>query len=97
MGRAREWIRVPTEGTERRAPSAASDRPTPTPVLPPAPVGPMTLSDVLDGSYTIIKRRPRAVIGSVAVIVVPVQVFSVWLRSTLDGLGRPVVAVSRRS
>jgi hypothetical protein len=41
----------------------------------------MTLSDVLDGSYTIIKRRPRAVIGSVAVIVVPVQVFSVWIRS----------------
>ena len=51
------------------------------PVRPPAPVGPMTLSDVLDGSYTIIKRRPRAVIGAVAVVVVPVQVFSVWLRS----------------
>ena len=51
-------------------------------VEPPAPVGPMTLSDILDGSYTIIKRRPRAVIGSVAVIIVPVQVLSVWLQST---------------
>ena len=39
------------------------------------------MSDLLDGSYTIVKRRPRAVIGAVAVVIVPVQVFSVWLRS----------------
>jgi hypothetical protein len=51
-------------------------------VAPPAPVGPMTVSDILDGSYTVIRRRPRAVIGAVAVVVVPVQVLSVWLRST---------------
>jgi hypothetical protein len=52
------------------------------PVEPPAPVGPMTLSDILDGSFTILKRRPRAVIGAVAVVIVPVQVLSAWLRST---------------
>jgi hypothetical protein len=52
------------------------------PVEPPAPVGPMTLSDILDGSFTILKRRPRAVIGTVAVVIVPVQVLSAWLRST---------------
>ena len=51
-------------------------------VSPPAPIGPMTLSDILDGAYTIIKRRPRAVIGSAAVVIVPIQVFSVWLQST---------------
>jgi hypothetical protein len=42
----------------------------------------MTLSDILDGAYTIIKRRPRAVIGAVALVIVPVQVLSVWLQST---------------
>jgi hypothetical protein len=54
------------------------------PVLPPAPVGPMTISDILDGSFTIIKRRPRAVIAAVAVVIVPVQVLSVWLQTLSD-------------
>jgi hypothetical protein len=61
-------------------PAAAADPERP--VEPPAPVGPMTLSDILDGSFTILKRRPRAVIGAVAVVIVPVQVLSAWLRST---------------
>jgi hypothetical protein len=51
---------------------------------PPAPVGPLTVPDILDGAYTIIKRRPRAVIGAVAVVIVPVQVVSVWVQSTAD-------------
>lgn len=51
-------------------------------VIPPAPVGPMTLSDILDGSYTIIKRKPRAVIGATAVVIVPIQILAVWLQST---------------
>lgn len=55
------------------------------PVEPPAPVGPLSLSDVLDGSYVIIKRRPRAVLGAVAAVIVPVQVFAAWVSSRSSG------------
>lgn len=88
----RAWV-APESGVESPSvgsspvPPPAKPSPDAAPVRPPAPVGPMTLSDVLDGSYTIIKRRPRAVIGAVAVVVVPVQVFSVWLRSATSGSG----------
>lgn len=68
---------APPSSVESGAPSR--DAPAAT-VAPPAPVGPMTLSDVLDGAFTIVKRRPRAVIGAVAVIVVPVQVVAVALQ-----------------
>jgi len=86
----RAWV-APEAGGD--APLLAP-RPTATPVdashrdehavEPPAPVGPMTLSDILDGSFGILTRRPRAVIGSVAVVIVPVQVLAAWLRSTSD-------------
>jgi hypothetical protein len=84
----RAWV-APEASAEPdpRAPAMApmdrvpDDRAT---VAPPAPVGPMTVSDILDGSYTIIKRRPRAVIGAVAVVIVPVQVTAVWLQSLAE-------------
>lgn len=79
------WV-APESGVEPvprpargRMPTAPRAEPS---VAPPAPVGPMTLSDILDGSYTIIKRRPRAVIGAVAVVIVPIQILAVWLQST---------------
>jgi hypothetical protein len=87
-GEDRAW--VPPEAGAGDRPDAAARRPTRVAVgvapriEPPAPVGPLTVSDMLDGAYTIIKRRPRAVIGSVAVVVVPVQVLTVWLQSTAD-------------
>lgn len=68
---------APPSGVQTGA--ALRDAPTTT-IAPPAPVGPMTLGDVLDGAFTIVKRRPRAVIGAVAIVVVPVQVVAVWLQ-----------------
>jgi hypothetical protein len=49
-------------------------------VDPPVPLGPMTVSDILDGSFAIIKRRPRAVLGAAAAFVVPFQVVAVFLQ-----------------
>jgi hypothetical protein len=84
----RAWV-APEEGagpasSTASAPVMRPARVEPPTVTPPAPVGPMTLSDILDGSYTIIKRRPRAVIGAVAVVIVPIQMLAVWLQSLAD-------------
>ncbi|MEJ5255447.1 MAG: hypothetical protein WHS89_08875 [Acidimicrobiales bacterium] len=38
------------------------------------PLRPLTASDILDGAFRVIKRRPAAVLGAAAVVVVPVQV-----------------------
>jgi hypothetical protein len=86
-GEDRAWV-APESGAEPSVAGPTSSIPPPVApevvVTPPAPVGPMTLSDILDGAYTIIKRRPRAVIGAVAAVIVPIQVLSVWLQSTSD-------------
>jgi hypothetical protein len=85
---ARAWVAPEGDaGTPR--PSGPTNLDTGRPheppvVLPPAPVGPMTISDILDGAFTIIKRRPRAVLGAVAVVIVPVQVLAVWLQAWSD-------------
>lgn len=72
------------------------------PVLPPPPVTlrPMTLPDLLDGSFAIIKRRPRDVLIIAAVLVIPIEVLSaVLLRDVLGadaltGLADPTTALS---
>jgi hypothetical protein len=83
---SRAWAAPDSEAEPRTAASPAAReyvrQDQAAAVLPPAPVGPMTLSDILDGSYTIIKRRPRAVITAVAVIILPVNLLRAWLQST---------------
>lgn len=46
--------------------------------VPEMRIGPMTVSDILDGSFKILKARPRTVLGTAAVIVVPIQVVSAF-------------------
>jgi hypothetical protein len=85
--RSRAWVAPETvAGPESARP--APQRPPPGSgapegdgmVEPPVPLGPMTVSGILDGSFAVIKRRPRAVLVSVALIIVPVQVLSVYLQ-----------------
>jgi len=55
--------------------------------LPPVPVAlrPMTVPDLLDGAFAIIKRRPRDVLTVAAALVIPVEVLSaLLLRDVLD-------------
>lgn len=45
----------------------------------PVPLRPLTVSDLLDGSFAIIKARPRTVVLIAACIVVPAQMLSAFL------------------
>jgi len=49
------------------------------------PLGPMTVSDILDGGFAILKRAPATIIGLTAVFVVPVQAVSAWLNRGVEG------------
>ncbi len=68
---------------------------------PPVPLRPMTIPDLLDGSFAILKRRPREVLLLSAAFVVPIQLVSaILLRDVLGadgfagiGFGDPTSAV----
>ncbi len=68
---------------------------------PPVPLRPMTIPDLLDGSFNILKRRPREVLILATAFVVPIQVISaVLLRDVLGaggfagtGIGDPTSSV----
>jgi hypothetical protein len=71
--------RVPTAPTAAPPPAPAAAVPgAPVPPVPPVPLRPLTTADVLDGSFTVITRRPRTVLAVAAVVVVPVQLLGAW-------------------
>jgi hypothetical protein len=45
----------------------------------------MTVSDVLDGAFAILKASPATIIGFTAVFAVPVQILAAWLQRDLLG------------
>ncbi len=53
---------------------------------PPAPLVPLTISDLLDGAYNVVKRRPARVLGAVAVFVIPIRLVAAYAfrRTTSD-------------
>jgi hypothetical protein len=53
------------------------------PPMLPVPLKPLTLSDLLDGSWAIIKARPKTVFLITAAIVIPVQVVVALLQRGL--------------
>lgn len=48
-------------------------------------LGPMTVSDVLDGAFAILKAAPATIIAFTAVFAVPVQILAAWLQRDLLG------------
>lgn len=48
-------------------------------------LGPMTVSDVLDGAFAILKAAPATIIAFTAVFVVPVQILGAWFQRDLLG------------
>ena len=53
----------------------------------PVPLRPMTMGDLLDGGFNVLRARPRIVLGLAAVFVVPVQVVVAWFnRHALEDL-----------
>ena len=60
---------------------AQADRPLPI----VGPLRPMTVSDVLDGAFDILKGAPATIIAFTAVFAVPVQLAGAWLQRDLLG------------
>lgn len=72
---------------ERRSRSGATPETTGGPA-PPVPLRPMTAGDILDGAVTVMRTRPRVVLGVVAVLVIPYNVLVAYLqRDLLGGAG----------
>lgn len=79
------------------APDAgAADVPTPRPAERWRPaerpgaarphLAPMTASDILDGSFAILRRAPATILGITAVFVVPVHALGAWMGRGAEGL-----------
>lgn len=49
-------------------------------------LAPMTVPDILDGGFAILKRAPATILGLTAVFVVPVQALGAWLDRGAEGL-----------
>jgi hypothetical protein len=70
------------------------------PLRLPAPLRPMTIGDLLDGGFNVLRARPRIVLGLAAVFVVPTQLVVAFinrdaieeLQSVLDTFATGVVA-----
>lgn len=57
-------------------------------VVPPVRLRPMTVTEILDGSYRVIRTRPRTVVVITAAIMVPIEMLSALAsRSSLAGFG----------
>ena len=63
---------------------ATASTPPPPPALPR--LGPMTVSDILDGGFAILRQAPATIIALTAVFVVPIQALGAWLNRGADGL-----------
>lgn len=70
------------------APSGAGGPPS-VPLVADRPglprLGPMTVSDVLDGSFSILKAAPATILAFTAIFAVPVQVLGAWMQRDLLG------------
>ena len=55
------------------------------PVRLPVPMRPMTMPDLLDGSFAVIKARPKTVFTIAAAILIPFHLLSAFLQRGLTG------------
>lgn len=84
-----EWA-PPDVSADDGPPPPTAARPVGARAQPPPPslpaLAPMTVSDILDGGFAILRRAPATIIGLTAVFVVPVQAVSAWLNRGAQGL-----------
>ncbi|MFL6206544.1 MAG: hypothetical protein ACJ739_14485 [Acidimicrobiales bacterium] len=70
--------RPPDRAPWQAAAPAGPDRPLPA-------LAPMTMSDLLDGGFAIIKRAPATIVGLTALFVVPIQLLAAFLNRGVEG------------
>lgn len=84
-----EWA-APDVAADGPAPSDRAPRPSAPSAPVPAPtlprLAPMTVSDILDGGFAILKRAPATIIGLTAAFVVPIQAYGAWLNRNAEGV-----------
>lgn len=94
MGPGDDQAWVAPEAPEVAAPAPLPE-PTPSVAAPgvdtavrlPVPLRPMTMGDLLDGGFEVLRTRPRIVLGLAAIFVVPVQLVVAYLnRNALSDL-----------
>jgi hypothetical protein len=76
----------PDEGPGAAAPRSA--RPPSSGTAGDVPVlglRPMTVADILDGGFAVLRARPRRIIGLAACFVVPIQLVAAFLQRSADG------------
>ncbi|HEY5155792.1 MAG TPA: hypothetical protein VIJ47_13710 [Acidimicrobiales bacterium] len=83
-----EWAAPDLGAADGPRPSA--DRPTTTatvraPIRLPVPLRPMTMPDLLDGSFAVIKARPKTVFALAAAILIPFHLLAAFLQRGLAG------------
>jgi hypothetical protein len=70
-----------TSSTDSPAPTSTAGRPPPGRL--PAPLRPLTVGDIVDGAFLVLKARPGAVLAISAIFTVPVQLLIAWLQRDL--------------
>jgi hypothetical protein len=82
-----EWAApdAPADAPDRSAgaPPRASRPEEPARRLPE--LAPMTLSDILDGGFAILRRAPATILGFTAIFVIPIQILAAWLNRGVEG------------
>ena len=68
---------APADGAEGPPPGA----------VPRIALRPMTVADVLDGGFGIVKGRPRKILGITAAFIVPIQLLSAFSQRNAAGVG----------
>lgn len=85
-----EWAAPDVTAADGPTPPAGAPWRATAPTPPPPPtlprLGPMTVSDILDGGFAILRRAPATIIALTAVFVVPIQALGAWLNRGADGL-----------
>lgn len=95
VDRGRTDQHAPADGPSVRDREPARVLPPPP---PPLPLRPMTIPDVLDGAFAVLKRRPREVLTLAVLFVVPIEVVSaILLRDVLGSSAIPDLGDSSTS
>jgi hypothetical protein len=85
-----DWAPPDVSAADGAPPPAGAPWSDAAPVAPPPPglprLAPMTVPDILDGGFAVLKRAPATIVGLTAAFVVPVQALGAWLNRGAAGL-----------
>lgn len=84
-------VRRPRDEADAAAASRVAARRRARPLRLPVPLRPLRSTDVLDGSYAVLKARPATVALLAAIVVVPVQIVNTTVQGDVAAAVSPIV------